>query len=184
MHPAPAIIVTGNIASGKSTLCKGLHAALPDHRYLCVDRMRVELAAEGIFGLDAEHIAAKRLLDALREAGPLIYESSGATQLYRRASSWLRGHRRGSVLRLRTTCGHALAMRRFHERKAKGHRQMAPAFKNALPIHECWYRFEDMLREPVDLVLDTGKLNAEQTLAAALEAVRRKFPYEQQPPIG
>src|SRR5690606_19645210 len=100
----------------------------------------------------------------------------GATQLYRRASGYVRGYRRGTIVRIRTTCGHAVAMRRFHARKASGHKQVAPPFRNALSIEDCWYRFEDMLREPVDLLLDTERLSKEEALAQALEYIRAQLP--------
>lgn len=174
---APSILITGNIASGKSTLAKGIHAAWPQLNYACVDHIRVTLKDQGALApMDLEHRAAAILIKQVQETSPLLYESSGATQLYRRASAYVRGYRRGTVVRIRTTCGHALAMQRFHARKAGGHKQVPPPFRNALPIQDCWYRFEDLLREPVDLLLDTGKLNKEEALAQALEYLREKLP--------
>ncbi len=172
----PTIVLTGNIASGKSTLAKGLLAKLPGWQYACVDRLRVEMAKEGNTGLQAEHRAATVMQDLITANAPVLYESSGATQLYRRLNAMVRGYRKGPVVRIRTTCDHATAMQRFHARKTAGHRQMAPAFPGALPIAECWYRFEDLLREPADLVLDTNRLSAEETLAKAWELVQERIP--------
>lgn len=176
---APTIIITGNIASGKSTLSRGINAAWPALNYACVDLVRVALKQRYPArdeGYKLEHEAARILMDQVAEASPLLYESSGATRLFRKASSHIRGYRRGPCVTIRTTCGHRLAMERHNARKAAGHRQVAPPFRNALPVDECWYRFEDMLRGPVDLLLDTEKLGPEETLATALAFIRERIP--------
>ncbi len=172
---APTIVITGNIASGKSTLCKALLAALPGWEYACVDRIRVQLAEGGTTGLLAERRASTMLMDMLSQPGPVVYESSGATQLYRRANAFIRGYRRGQVVRIRTTCSRSLAMQRFKARKSAGHKQQPPAFPGALPVEACWYRFEDLLREPADLIVDTGRHSAEETLAMALKLIQERI---------
>jgi len=173
---APAIVVTGNIASGKSTLCAGLVRTLPGYTYACVDRIRVQLASQGHTGMLAEHAAAAKLMDLVQGAWPLLYESSGSTQLYRRAIRHIRGYRRGPVVTIRTTCTRATAMHRFRSRKASGHKQMAPSFPGALPVEECWYRFEDMLRGNVDLLIDTERHNPAETLDLAIAHIRERIP--------
>lgn len=177
---APTIVIIGNIASGKSTLAKGIHAAWPALNYACVDHVRVVLRPrfperEQAYAL--EHAAGEILMKQVMEASPLLYESSGATRLFAKASAHIRAYRRGPCITIRTTCGHALAMRRHAARKAAGHQQVAPPFRGALPIPECWYRFEDMLRGPVaDLVIDTERHNPAETLSIALAHIRERIP--------
>lgn len=181
---APTIILTGNIASGKSTLARGIHAAWPALNYACVDHVRVTLKARYPTREEAytlEHEAARILMVQVMDPSPLLYESSGATRLYAKASASIRGYRRGPRVSIRTTCGHRLAMERYEARKAAGHKQVAPPFRDALPIAECWYRFEDMLRGPVDLLIDTEKNNAAETLEQALALIREHIP--QFPPV-
>jgi hypothetical protein len=181
MHiEAPSITIIGNIASGKSTLARGIHAAWPQLNYACVDTVRVALRdrfpkREQAYAL--EHAAAEILMKQVMEASPLLYESSGATRLYAKASAHIRAYRKGAATTIRTRCGQALAMRRHTARKAAGHKQVPPPFRGALAIPDCWYRFEDMLRGPVvDLVIDTEKHGPEETLAMALDHIRERIP--------
>lgn len=172
----PTIVVYGNIASGKSTLSRALLHALPGWTYACMDQLRLEANATDPemdrFALD--RLCEDKLMALLKKDVPIIYESSGATQIFRRAMQYIDG-RRGASVRIRTMCAHNTAMYRFRVRKAGGHRQLMPAVRKPMPIDECWYRFEDLIRVPPTLLIDTDRTDPSDALRLALQHIRQRI---------
>lgn len=76
------IILTGNIASGKSTAHKIIQQ-ITGFELICIDRVRVELYKQGLSGFELERAAEKQCLEMIGD-GSYIYESTGTTQFYKR----------------------------------------------------------------------------------------------------
>lgn len=171
--PYGTVLVYGNIGSGKSTLCKGINKALPDMRYVCIDRTRVEFdgTAHGLNAYDAEWRCDHLMMEALGAQAPVLYESTGATLLFKRARQYIQCFRRGPRILIQTTCNYSTSMWRFQQRKRTGHKQVAPAFGKRMTIDECWRYFEDRIVAVPDLLINTEQMNVQQSLDAAMDAI-------------
>lgn len=78
------IIITGNIASGKSTVSEYFRNKYPDYTYLCIDQVRIDLYHEGMHGFALEREAERVMLALASAHEHLIYESTGNTLFFRR----------------------------------------------------------------------------------------------------
>jgi shikimate kinase len=175
--PYPTIVVTGNIASGKSTLSKGLAAALPGVTYVCMDRLRMELQGE-LYGKNpvvSERLCERTMLDRLRSPGTLLYESSGTTTLFTKAWRLIHTERKGTVAVIRTECMFATAMARFDLRKLQGGTyQVKPPYSGRDTIEDCWHRFNERRKVSADLVINTDVSDVEDTLHRSLVFLKTK----------
>ena len=76
-----AIIVTGNIASGKSS-ASHLLQEITGYDIICLDKFRLELYKAGMHGIALERAAEKNCLAS--NSDQVIYESTGTTLFYKR----------------------------------------------------------------------------------------------------
>lgn len=174
MSPVPAlptIIVYGNIASGKSTLSRGLLARWPAMVYACMDRLRAEENGAHTNEMARDRAAERRLLALAAHPGPLLYETSGATHLYRRMFVAIVKHRGPRPLYILTHCTKRTAMERAEHRRATGHIQYRPAAQRALSMAQLWDHFDERVALRADLTIDTENLTRKDCLGMAIHAV-------------
>jgi len=170
MAPRPTIIVHGNIATGKSTLCESLCRCNPDLLLVSMDRVR---AQQHLFGAHANAMARDRasewiLLELADTPSALLYETSAATDLYRRMRRVIVGRRRGPVAMIRTTCSKRTALERAEQRRTSGHMQFRPAARSRMSLSDMWDHFEEHMPTEAGLVLDTERYNAEACSTLAI----------------
>jgi len=79
-----AIIITGNVASGKSTVAHKLIGLLPDYQYVCLDDSRMQLyLRDATKSLDDIHNEAVRdVIEKISILSKIIFESCGTSQFY------------------------------------------------------------------------------------------------------
>ncbi|MFY0628693.1 MAG: AAA family ATPase [Reichenbachiella sp.] len=90
-----AIIVIGNMCSGKSTLCKKLLKKREEYQYISLDQVRNQLAMSS--DLDSnfmfERACEKECERQIKNSTLLIFESIGTSQFYKRIFRWLKSNK-------------------------------------------------------------------------------------------
>lgn len=128
-----AIIIIGNMASGKSTLARLLADRL-DYWHVCLDHFREKCStAFHLTPIQRETLAQTQCLAALKQPGDVIFESTGVSSFYRKALDML--DREGVNLQLiRIDCPEKICIERYYARKnnalarppVRGHKAMTP----------------------------------------------------------
>lgn len=118
-----AIVVIGNIASGKSTVAQWL-VERTGYELICIDRVRVDLYQDGWHGLALER-EAERVCMAMVQSGNYVYESTGTTLFYKRMLR--ESFAPYEVTGLHVKTAPAICENRFEERKQE-HFQVAPPY--------------------------------------------------------
>lgn len=75
-----AIIITGNVASGKSTLARRWVEVHPDYQHLCMDDIRMKIAERNgfpAFTYQMENEAKQVLTDMLQLHQNIVFETTG-----------------------------------------------------------------------------------------------------------
>ena len=130
-----AIIVTGNIASGKSSFCERLSDALPHYAYLNLDRARVNMSIdfEQLNGMLRERLAEQEVSRQVAAYDQIIYESSGVSRYAERTISRI-AELGFEIIRIHLSCPIDVCKRRYLNRLATGHRVPMPY--KARPIQQ------------------------------------------------
>jgi len=124
------IILTGNIASGKSTVLKRLESLRL--KTLSLDTARIEAYRKGLDGFELERTAERIFIDQISPGTSYIYESTGSTLFYRRIlTEYFPGWK---DLRVHIQVEPELCIERFHCRK-ENHFQVAPPY-NGLKVEQ------------------------------------------------
>lgn len=183
MYPSPTVIVYGNIATGKSSLCERLCAANPHLLLVSMDRLRAQEEQHGGHAnpMSRDRVAERKLLELAETNGPLLYETSAATDLYLRMRRVIIGRRRGQVVMLQTTCSKRTALERAEQRRASGHLQYRPAAQGRMPMAAMWDHFAERMPAHADLVLDTERHNAAECARMAETYLAGHCPWWPQP---
>lgn len=128
------IIIIGNIASGKSTLAKLLSQSL-SMNIVCVDDKRNQLFQQGLTSsIKREREAEKLVLEALSNID-CIYESTGVTQLFKRAYNIISKQKECFVV-VKLKCSQEQCFLRYNKRKYDGYFQAPFPFKKGRNIKE------------------------------------------------
>ncbi len=167
-----AIIIYGNIASGKSTICRQLAQALPDHRHVCLDDHRVKLWEQhpemGAGHRDLQ--AQKSCLEDLH--GPVIFETTGVTRFFRKAKEKLEKSGKNSIY-IHLDCPSHICIRRYQARLASGHIQAPFAWGN-YTIEQSIYYFHERQQELSPRVrINTSKVRAADAVRFLTEWIKR-----------
>ncbi|WP_460444383.1 AAA family ATPase, partial [Amycolatopsis magusensis] len=134
-----AIIIYGNIASGKTTLSKLLKASLgEEYKTVNLDECRVKVFGQDLgIGPIQQDLKAQELCLLEMEGKNLIYETTAVTRFFDKARKHLRaqGYKLFFVW---LECKPSECYDRYSERKASGHFQAPFAYgKDKTDIREC-----------------------------------------------
>jgi len=152
-----SIIIYGNIASGKSSVCRQLAELLPDHRHVCLDDHRIKCWEENpSLGAGQRDLVAQR--NCLQDLhGKLIYETTGVTRFFRQAKKVLdaAGQR---LIYIHLDCPPHLCIRRYQGRLSRGHIQAPFAWGN-YSIEQSIYYFHEKQMELTPVIrINTSKV--------------------------
>lgn len=159
-----ALVIIGNMCSGKSTLCSNIIKRSATYGYLCVDDIRkdVYVRYNSKDGPEKERICADLLLKRIDGKSNLLYESIGQSKLYKSAIKKLK--KLGFKIRIvKLNCSSKACIMRFIERKNMGHLQLRPAYNKLMSSDEFIKLNESGLKLVcADIVLDSEHLNPDQ----------------------
>jgi predicted kinase len=172
MNRPQAIIIIGNIASGKTTLARRIQSHLPDFQYICLDDIRLEQveANPDINSVVMERESQKKAFEKIDQNRFIVYESTGASQFYHKALNRIKDQYQCFTIKILSNPKQCI--KRFHQRKEDGKIQIKPGwFKVNASIDSQIFRIHDLLVErDSDFSITTDKLNPEEISAAALMA--------------
>lgn len=169
------IVVYGNIASGKSTFSKNILSILKGFNYVSLDRIRVDWYDKHpeMNGIARERKCEVDCLNQILKSRLLIYETTAATLFFNRVKPRLRGHFKTFYIYI--NCPVNECHSRFDNRKRTGHRQIAPPYKNKMPIREMLYHIDAKHYDvKVDLELNSVELSPEQMVEAFSDFFNRR----------
>lgn len=164
------LVVYGNIASGKTTLSKNIQALLPGFNYVCLDDIRLQWVTKfpAMNGITRERQCEDECLKQILQSRLLIYETTGATLFFNRIKSRLKGHFK--TFYIKVDCPVITCLYRFENRKAKGYKCVAPAFKLKMNMHQTLCDIDDKhYAAKVDLQLDSERLSQDEMLLQVKE---------------
>jgi shikimate kinase len=147
MDRPQAIIIIGNIASGKTTLARLISAELPDYQYICLDDIRVNMMelAPDMNSIVRERISEDIVLKKINESRYIIYESTGASQFYNRAM--LRIREKFEVFTVKLEANMDTCYGRFEDRKKNGQFQVPPGLGSRMDIKSQIHRLQGIIRD-------------------------------------
>jgi len=135
-----AIVIYGNIASGKSTFAAALAKSNPAYHYLCMDALREKTyfdSKQNAFCIDRE--CEKKLIEQISSHDKIIYETTAATKIFRRALSMLNA-RKFSIQMVYIQCHPDVCFQRFQARK-QGRKMQVPPAISGMTVRECITHF-------------------------------------------
>ena len=173
-----ALIIYGNIASGKSTVCKYLAELLPDYNHVCLDDDRLKLWEEqphlGAGQRDMK--AQERCLTRLE--GNLIYETTAVTRFYERSARKLKSQ--GYEFHfVHLFCPVSKCLERYNQRVQSGKIQ-APFAWGKYTIEESMYYFAGMQEElPANFRINTTRVRPLDTARVLSDWVASGYKHKQ-----
>lgn len=172
MNRPQAIIIIGNIASGKTTLAEAIARELPDFAIVCLDDIRADLMDNypDMNSVVRERNAEAIALKSIDQNRQVIFESTGTSQFYHRAMNRIREKFQTFTIKL-----HAdpkICIKRFEERKKNGKHQIPPGWhKVNTQIDSQIFQINDLLKDRnADFMLTSVVLEPMMISTAAIKA--------------
>lgn len=170
-----ALVIFGNVASGKSTFCKTILTMLPGYNYVCIDDIRKKWYHKHpeMEGFAREKKCEDECIDQILASRLLVWETSAASLLYKRMK--LRVKVSFKTFYVYINCPRHECLHRFDRRKKAGHKLYLPNFRKKLSISELINHFHwiqvDLRR---DLELDSDTLTPDEMVEAFLNYFKEK----------
>lgn len=141
-----AIIIIGNIASGKSTLATLIKKNTPWIEIICIDEIRKQIIEEdpNIDGITRERRAERMALEAIHTGDHIIYESTGTSLFYKRALIALK--KRYTTYIIKINLPQSICYERHIERLQSNYYTVSPGFKTKLDIRSMMGEIEFELK--------------------------------------
>lgn len=173
MNKPQAIVIIGNIASGKTTLAKKLIEQLPDFAYICLDQLRISVT-ESLPSLDINPVTRDRTAERIAmgmidQKRYIIFESTGASQFYHRAIFRMRDKFQVFTVKLMADTDTLYA--RYLERRERGQFQLQPAHTGSLPMRDLIERQQNVIKGIyADYTLSTIETHPRNILLSVMTA--------------
>lgn len=168
MNKPQAIVIIGNIASGKTTLAKKLVEQLPDFTYVCLDDIRVGIADTNpdINPVSRDRQAEAQAMKMMDQHRYVIFESTGANLFYHRAI--LRMRDKFQVFTVKLMADTETLYERYLGRPQF---QLQPAHAKATPMRDLIERQQNVIKGIyADYTLSTIETHPRNILLSVMTA--------------
>ncbi|WP_027001678.1 hypothetical protein [Hugenholtzia roseola] len=147
------LCIIGNLATGKSSLCRQLVADLPQFSYFSIDAYRHQYNLDG--SVEGEALAQTRLYQDVLASQKAILEMSGVSQAYR-TLKWDAAQAGFRVWVFKLTCEQDTLLDRLQQRAEAGYLlPPMPYFQNRAFLSSIQYIDHILGTESADLTFET-----------------------------
>lgn len=161
-----AIIIYGNIASGKSTLATLLLKKLHDYSLISLDQLRIEMHHfyHHLSPIARERKAEEKCLHLIGSYNSIIFETTAATRFWKQCFLTMNA-RNMRMFFVDLHCSANTCIKRFNYRNNNGHFQVAPPYSKKLTIEQSINSYQRRLHTVhSNIKLDSELLSPAQML--------------------
>lgn len=153
-----AIVVFGNIASGKSTFCKMLQKEIPYLKYVCIDDFRIKNRYLVMNEILKEKKSESECLDAI-DSDFILFETTGATFFWDRVRvKLIEKEYNITFIKIETSLVDCLI--RFRNRPSKG---ATPPYVKGTSIHNILYKTAQNIKiTKYDFVINSNTIDSNE----------------------